>query len=311
MTARLRQFGVVIGLMLPACVSFVVTQAQSTAGARVNDSPAQASTLTFEVVSVKPVPAGWIPLALGGSCVFQGGVQFRCPAATLEHLISMAFRFADAAVPRSRIVDGPEWIATSQFEISARLSAAVEQARLSQHIPGLLRPLLEDRFRLKTHIERRPLPVYALVAAAKDRRPGPQLREVATSCAPVPSEMAARMPARPSQNDKVCWGGNFQSDRIHAGAITMHALAEHLTNARLTDRIVLDRTDFSGYFELELRWSPAPASAGTGPAAAPSPLLDPPSLFAAVQEQLGLTLEPRTELMDVLVIDQIEQPVPN
>jgi uncharacterized protein (TIGR03435 family) len=225
----------------------------------------------------------------------------------------MAFRFGDVAVPRSQVVGGPDWIATSQFEITAVLNTAVERENFSPRLPALLRPLLEDRFNLKTHVERRPLQVYALVSAFDDGRLGPQLREVATNCAPVPSDAASKLPvpATAVPIEKVCWGGNFQMGNIRAGALTMRALAAYFTNASLTDRIVLDRTDLMGHFEVDLRWSPTPLGAVAAPGAANSDLLDQPSLFAALQEQLGLKLEPRTEVIDVLVIDHVELPTPN
>jgi uncharacterized protein (TIGR03435 family) len=93
--------------------------------------------------------------------------------------------------------------------------------------------------------------------------------------------------------------------------MTMGALARYFTNFDGTDRIVLDRTDLIGDFEVDLRWSPIPPSAVVDAGAAHADSLDQPSLFAALREQLGLKLEPRTEVMDVLVIDRVELPSPN
>lgn len=270
-----------------------------------------AGELAFEVVSIKAVAPGRIPLIVGTSCVFpNNGVRFRCVASTLQQLIGMAFRFGDVPVPQSQIVGAPDWSATSQFEITALLNTAVERGNFSPRLPALLRPVLEDRFNLKTHVERRPLQVYALVSAFDDGRLGPQLREAATNCPPVPSDAASKLPVPAVPSEKVCWGGNFQTGTIRAGALTMPALAAYFTRAGLTDRIVLDRTDLIGRFEVDLRWSPMPVSAAE-PGAAHLDRLDQPSLFAALQEQLGLKLEPRTELMDVLVIDHAELPTPN
>lgn len=91
----------------------------------------------------------------------------------------------------------------------------------------------------------------------------------------------------------------------------MQALAEHFTNAGTTDRIVLDRTNLAGHFAIDLRWSPNVPGGVAEPGAASSAALHQPSLFGAVREQLGLKLEPCTELLDVLVIDRVELPSPN
>jgi uncharacterized protein (TIGR03435 family) len=287
--------GIAISLALIVCWTPVPAEAQA--------------EIAFEVVSIKP-SRGRVPLAMSASCVFRG-VQWRCAGATLQGLMTLAFRFGSVAVERSQIVDGPDWIATSQFEITAALNTRVEPGQFSSRLPALLRPVLEDRFNLRTHVERRPVQVYALVRAFKDGRLGPQLREAATNCPPVPSEMASKRPVPAAPIEKVCWGGDFQMGSIRAGAITMRALAAHFTNAGVTDRIVLDRTDLRGNFAIDLRWSPTPLGAVTAAGRENPDLLDQPSLFAALQEQLGLKLEPRTEVIDVLVIDHVELPTPN
>jgi uncharacterized protein (TIGR03435 family) len=270
--------------------------------------------LEFDVVSIKPVAAARIPLILGSTCLIRGA-RFICPASTLQQLIGMAFRFGDVAVPRSQIAGGPNWIATSRFEITAVLNAASEREQFATRVPALLRGLLEDRFKLGTHVERRPLPVYALVRALDDGRLGPRLRPAATNCPSVPGEMGAKRPAVPpaqaARDEKACFGGSTQPGSVRSGAMTMGALARYFTNFDGTDRIVLDRTDLIGDFEVDLRWSPIPPSAVVDAGAAHADSLDQPSLFAALREQLGLKLEPRTEVMDVLVIDRVELPSPN
>ena len=89
----------------------------------------------------------------------------------------------------------------------------------------------------------------------------------------------------------------------------MLAFAANLTNLQLTDRIVIDRTGLDGNFEIDLSWSPL--SAPTGPGASNAGPIDLPSLFTATEEQLGLKLEPRLEVIDVIVVDHAELPRPN
>ena len=273
-----------------------------------------ADELAFDVVSIKPVDRP-IPLAVGGVCQFQAGVRYRCPAITVRQLISGAFRIGDIPWPQSQIAGGPDWIGTSQFEIEAVLSNAVEQGQregLVRRLPPLWRQLLENRFNLKTHIERRPVPVYTLVKTFEDGRLGPQLRESTTTCPPFPSGTTSTPPARAGQpTEQPCWGGSFRRGEIRSGRITMTALATMLTNQGFTDRIVLDRTNLIGNFEVDLRWSPTLQAAVERPGATSPDLLALPSLFTAVEEQLGLKLEARTEPMDVLVIDHVQLPTPN
>jgi uncharacterized protein (TIGR03435 family) len=70
------------------------------------------------------------------------------------------------------------------------------------------------------------------------------------------------------------------------------------------DRFVVDRTNLTGTFDIKLRWTPFQAAQS-------GVQQDAPTLFSALQEQLGLKLEPREELIDVVVIDHIERPTPN
>jgi uncharacterized protein (TIGR03435 family) len=179
--------------------------------------------------------------------------------------------------------------------------------------PRLLRQLLEDRFALKAHIDRRPLQVYALVTSFKEGRFGPQLREAVTDCPPPPSGIPEplRPETAPSNNNRMCWGGSFDMGNIRAGALNMRGLAAALTSQGFTDLPVVDRTDLAGNFEIDLRWSSVPLSAVPERGVTDFDLGDRPSLFTALQEQLGLKLERRTEPMDVLVIDHVEPPTPN
>ena len=297
-----------------ALVVLCVIAGMTSAGAQ-SAGRQSADELAFEVVSIKPV-ARPIPLVVGGVCLFQAGTRYRCPAITVRQLLSGAFRIGDSPWPQSQITGGPDWIGTSQFEIEATLNNAVEQDQregLIRRLPPLWRQLLEDRFNLETHIERRPVPVYALAKAFEDGRLGPQLREATTTCPPFPNGTTSVPPARAGGPiEKPCWGGSFRRGEIRSGRITMTALAAMLTNQSFADRIVLDRTDLIGNFEVDLRWSPTPVVAAVERPGTPRPdLLDQPSLFTAVEEQLGLKLEPRTELMDVLVVDHVQLPTPN
>ena len=107
----------------------------------------------------------------------------------------------------------------------------------------------------------------------------------------------------------VC-GMTSRANSFSAGAITMQSVAGTVNGA--VDRPVIDRTGLTGRFDVDLQWT-NPMPAGSGDAASgTAPLTEVgPSIFTALQEQLGLELESRQEPIDVLVIDHIEPPTPN
>jgi uncharacterized protein (TIGR03435 family) len=191
----------------------------------------------------------------------------------------------------SRIVGGPDWMATSQFEVVATiLDRNITEAVLAPQLPVLLRAVLEDRFGLKAHPERRPFPVYVLVKARKDGRLGTRLRPSVTDCRAV-----------------VC--GQRNGTLLTRDA-TMTRLGDILTT--YMDRPVLDRTDLAGTFDVDLDWAPGtPIGSGVNAPIDTLSVVDGPSLFTAIQEQLGLKLERRDEPIDLVVVDHIERPTPD
>jgi len=184
-------------------------------------------------------------------------------------------------------IAGPAWIKTARFDVDARTPGQVPQDRAM----SMLRHLLAQRFGLKVHYEQREHPVYALVMARSDRRPGPQLTPQAIDCstltAPPPIDSA-----RP-----IC-GNRGGPGRLTGGGMSMQQFALHL--ASVAGRTVIDETGLGpAGFDYDLRWSPDPAN------------LDGPSIFTAIEEQLGLKLVPKSGPIEVLVIDSISEPTPN
>ena len=166
----------------------------------------------------------------------------------------------------------------------------------------MLRSLLEDRFRLSAHRETRDLPIYALVLARADGRLGPQLRQTTSDyCARLlaAAGKAGDTPVPPG--GPVCGmrpGGT--GNEITAGAMPMNEFARFL-NVNV-GRTVVDRTGLTGVWDFDLKWS-APN--------APTPDPDRPSIFTALQEQLGLRLDAATGPVEVLVIDRVERLIPD
>lgn len=246
---------------------------------------AQNRESVFDVVSIRPAAPG----TRGGGAASAtlryrpGGV--RAPAITAERLIALAFPVAGVPRLSSRIAGGPEWMTAARFEFIATAGGNVPQTLFEEQLPALLRDVLEDRFGLRGHIEMRPVPIYALTAR-HNRSLGPQLRRSNPRSEP--------------------WSGSA-AEYISAINMTMTGLAARLTSLNAAGRVVVDRTGLVGGFDLDLYWSPA----RTVVSGAVPPEVDGPSLFTAVQEQLGLKLEARTEPGDVYVVDSIERPTPN
>jgi uncharacterized protein (TIGR03435 family) len=175
----------------------------------------------------------------------------------------------------------------------------------------MLRTLLADRFGLRTHRETRDLPIYSLVMARKDGALGPQLVRSSIDCKQWIAEKRPQMgagtasPVAPGGKRPVCM--TLATRRfITAGTRTMNDLLGPLQ--AMTGRPVVDRTGLTGAFDFDLQWSSGPVAAPTGAAAAPD---DGSSIFVAVQEQLGLRLEPGRAPFDVVVVDAIRRPTPD
>jgi uncharacterized protein (TIGR03435 family) len=246
---------------------------------------AQRTEPVFEVVSIKPVQSLRLPRPVATRLQLRpDGV--RASGVTAQGLISVAF--PTDGVPRlsDRIAGGPDWLDTAQFELVATLPDGAPANAVTVHLASLLRSVLEERFRLRGHLELRPVPIYALVASRRNGTLGPLLRQ--------------------SDPRSETWNTSGEG-YISAIKMTMGALASRLTSMNAAGRVVMDRSALQGPFDVDLYWS-QPRTAATGPV---PPEVDGPSLFTAVREQLGLKLEPRTERQDVYVIDYIERPAPN
>jgi uncharacterized protein (TIGR03435 family) len=156
----------------------------------------------------------------------------------------------------------------------------------------MTRTLLADRFKLVVHGETREMPIYALVLARRDGTLGPQFHHSTVDC----TASTAR-----------CGAGKTGDFTMHGEAIPMGQLLVGLLP--WVDRFIVDRTGLTGIFDVDLQWTPGRLPPGAGPPGGPPPV-DPnrPSIFTAVQEQLGLKLESAKGPVDVLVIDHIERP---
>jgi uncharacterized protein (TIGR03435 family) len=233
----------------------------------------------FEVTAIRRSAA----LDAGGTAGFQLGGRFRAVNLDARSMIASAYK-ADKAGQRllvSQIIGAPDWLASERYDITAKVGddlAAGTQTDLFLKLPSLLQSLLEDRFKLRVHHETRELPIYALMVARKDGAFGPQLRRSAYDCV----------------RDRAKCRIDFATGHLSAGSITLATLTTLLSGP--LQSVIVDRTALDGSFDFDLDWSPDQSSP------------DKPSIFSAVQEQLGLKLESTKAPVDVLVIDHVERP---
>ena len=246
----------------------------------------------FEVASIKQHKS----LESGGSMRFQPGGLFRGTNVYVLALIGAAFGEGRPLGP-ARMEGGPDWVRFDRFDITAKTSSPVEDvAGLYRQLPALLRSLLEDRFRLKTHWETRHLPTYSLVIAHKDGSLGPQLQP--SHCTPRPEAIRTEATVPESPDAPLC-DVTFGMGLIQGTGLSILTLAGALSTP--LQRVVLDRTGLQGTYDVKLQWTPA---------AYGQPDIDPniPPLSTALQEQLGLKLESTKGPVSVLVIDHVERP---
>ena len=231
----------------------------------------------FEVATIKRNVA----VVDVGTMGFEPGGRFRAVKVPPLWLISTAYGESQHPLFEWQIEGAPAWLQSEYYDITAKAGpdvALLPPQEAFRKIPILLRSLLEERFALRAHRETRQLPIYALTFSGKSGVLGPRLTRSTLDCM---KELAR------------C-GFNGGNGHITAGWITVEMLANRLSNA--TQRLVVDRTGLSGRFDVELEWSPDQSTS------------DKPSLFTALDEQLGLKLESVRAPVDVLVIDHVERP---
>lgn len=264
---------------------------------------------TFEVASVKPnTTPGRMANTLAPGRVNMVGIPVR-------RLIMQAYEIHD-----SQIVGGPDWLNSDGYDIIATTkgSPSPDDRRV------MMKTLLRDRFKLTFHSEKRDLPIYALVVQRADGRLGPGLKRIPDDECSPPGTRRGGPPAAPPPFDPnapaACGQMTFGPGRLRAHGVPVDLLARSLANLPAVtsfNRPVTNLTKLEGMYDFDFRWADEFGRGGppsvAGPAAAPSATTpgDEPALFTALQEQLGLKLNPQRATLDVLVIDSIERPSEN
>src|SRR3954467_1177172 len=226
---------------------------------------------TFDAASVRENTTGQSEGSLGDR---PGG--YGASNTPLRPVIVEAYRLR-----AFQVIGGPAWLDSTRFDINARMPASAQ----GQDVFAMLRSLLADRFALKVHTESRDQPVYALVVA-REGRLGPQLRRSTALC------------VRDTSDNPCTMGGSFvgRGGKLKAVGQPLRQLASQLATG--VDRMGLDRTGLEGLFDFDLTWTSCGFSTRSL-----TPGDDGPSIFTAIQEQLGLKLESSRGPVEVLVVD--------
>ena len=258
--------------------------------------------LKFEVASVKPNILGSQSYLIR----FQNG-RYVARYVTLKRLIRSAYGTVGGPLSDSQIVGGPDWLDRETFDVEATApgTASAANGTIPPAVLMMLRNLLEERFSLQSRVETRERPLYALVRARQDGSLGPGLSRATIGCTPASRGIAPKP-------GPTC-GGRTGYGMLAATGITMPVLANGLAQmVPEVGRMVVDKTGLLGTFDVELRWTPESAATSRDGGAALAPLdYKHPSLFVAIEEQLGLKLERTTGPIDVVVIDRVEPLTPN
>lgn len=239
-------------------------------------APASTPTPEIEAATIKPVKEP-NPNNMHDS---TAGRRLSMRYTTLRDLMMLGYE-----VDPRQIVDGPAWVATDEYDIDLVVPEGVQVNQCEQ---AVLEELLADRFHLKFHRQQKMMAVYVLEVA----KGGPKLKAADAN----------------SIENSQC---------EHLGVCSFHkrtlAHFARFMQFVVLDRPVVDKTGIDGEFDFTLRWTPdesqfngmgfrVPVPDGTAPL---------PGLFTAIQEQLGLKLEPQKIPAEVLVIDHVERPSEN
>ena len=255
-----------------------------------------APNLTFDVISVREDKTG--SRTFTSDNPLHAGI-FRATNISTQNLIQMAYGVADF-----KIIGGPSWLRSALFDIWAKCDTSTDdklrklsddEAKLEkQH---MLQTLLADRFQLRVHQGTKKLPILALIAM----RGGPKFRATKPESQSLDQTEESGDPNEPRITSR---GGPLGSEII-AHNISVKRLAELLS--ALTQTTVIDQTGLSGTYDLTLQWHPTELDSGS----ADNPDSQWPSIYSAIEEQLGLSLKATTGPVTVLIIEHVEIPSEN
>jgi uncharacterized protein (TIGR03435 family) len=280
----------------------------ATQGRAQSQSAAASSLPSFEVASIKPDKDNDMRVMLR----IGQGAKFEAKGITIKMLLEEAFNVKD-----DQLSGAPAWLASDKFDITAKPedSVGAEIDKLSsderrEKIMQMMQSLLIERCKLEVGHETKELPVYLLVVGKNGSK-----MKVSDF---VPPKTPPSGPPPMQKDGSPPRGGIFMQGRgkLTSTGIAMPMLVNILS--RFAGRMVVDKTGLTGRYEFTLQWTPdegqgpmMPGPKGGPDGGAPPPDASGPSLFTAVQEQLGLKLEAEKAPVDILVIKKVEKPSEN
>jgi bla regulator protein blaR1 len=292
-------------LAVACCVVLVQCKLPAQTPAAANGAAQQTDNSTaplpaFEVVSIKPNKSDSM---MSRIMMTPDGISVT--GFPLHMLLREALGVSD-----NQLVGEPHWVNSDRFDIEAKVAAEdapkLQTLKPQQRLAMFL-PIFEERFGLKFHHETKELTQYVLVVA-KD---GPKLKE---------AKEGDTYPNGVKGPDGVAHAGLMRMGR---GEFTGQGVELAVLVRQLSFQFgstVVDKTGLTGKYDFDLKWTPdeasgamfkSPDSAQPGSESPAPPATSGPSIFTALQEQLGLRLEAHKEPADVIVIDHIDQPSPN
>jgi len=269
-----------------------------------------APRLEFEVASIKPTAPG-VQRAFMGT---RGPGRFDAENIPVQAFIAEAYN-----VKNFEIYGAPGWLASDKYDVAAKWEESPREAQAVKKsfdeswsdMRLRLQALLADRCALKVHRETRELPIYALTIVKTGVKVHPP------NCVTFDIDNRPPPPApgqpRPNYCGSLRIGRNGANSTFTATGIAIKDVVRWLAGA--TGRTVIDKTGYAETFDGAMEWTPDAAlrpAPGDDPSK-PAPSADTvgPSIFTALQEQLGLKLESAKGPVEVLVIDHVEKPSAN
>jgi bla regulator protein blaR1 len=299
----------ILTLAMPIGIGVVHGQAAATETKNSRQTPTAAADLPkYDVASIKPYKAddGQVRMMITSDGVSFHGVPMRL-------LLPQAF-----GVEEDRILGEPAWVKSNRYDIEAKVepnnAPKLKDLKVDQRNAMMLQ-LLVDRFNLKYHYEKREMQMYSLVVAkdglkmkpTKADQDGPETDAPKSGDTPGPDDGRAPRPVRRMLTMNP---GHLESTGTSIDMLT-HVLSRQL------GRTVVDKTGLTGEYDFALDYTPdnMPMPPHGSPEGGPKPEMQPnqggPSIFTAVEEQLGLKLEATKGMVDVIVIDHIDLPTEN
>jgi len=212
------------------------------------------------------------------------GGRFVARNSSLESLIAFAYQ-----IDNFQFSGAPDWLDSERYDIEAKASEDLTSASMRP----MLQALLEDRLQLKFHHETKEEALYALLVGKTGKL------QDAGECSTPPPPPNPGEPPPPGCGSLITLRGRIIAEKVPL-ARSVAALAS------LTERMVLDETNLTGKYDIDLRYAPDIDTPGQTQADRNSP-----SLFTALQEQLGLKLESKKGPVEMFVIDHVERPSEN